>query len=102
MGAGNEMVQWILKSNRYIVPIQTLRPLHVDELHSPEDQKKQNIFGALIERRWGTSIKPPSVSTTSNDNIWEEHEDEDESARIIPDIEDTVHDKGSQLNQQPA
>ena len=34
-GAGNKMAQCILKSSRYVVPRQTLHPLHVDELHSP-------------------------------------------------------------------
>ena len=102
MGAGNEMAQWILKSNGYIVPRRNLRPLHADELHSPEEQKKWNIFGAFIESIWGTYINPPPVSTTSNEKIWEGHDDEDESARIIPDIEDTVDAKGHQLNQQPS
>ena len=37
-----------------------------------------------------------------NDKISEEHEDEDESDRIIPDIEDTVDAKGRQINQHPA
>ena len=96
------MAQCILKSNAYVVHRQNLRPLHVGEVHSTEEEKKQNIFGALIERRWGTSINPPSVSTTSNDDIWEEHEDEDASDRIIPNIEDTVDVKGRQLNQPPA
>ena len=101
-GAGNEMAQWILKSNGYIVNIRTLIPLHVDEIHTPEEQKKRKSFGALIERIWGTSVNPPPVSTTSNDEVWEEHEDEDESTRIIPNIEDMVDSKGRQLNQQPA
>ena len=96
------MAQWILKSNAYVVPRRTIPPLHVDELHIPEEQKKRNIFGALIERIWGTSINPPPVWTRSNEKIWEEHEDEDESARIISNIEDTVDARGRQLNQQPA
>ena len=100
-GASNEMAQWILKFNGYVVPIPTLRYLHLYELHSPEEQKKRNIFGALIERIWVTSINPPPVSTTSNSKIWSEHEDEDKSARIVPDIEDTVDAKGRQINQQP-
>ena len=83
---GNKMAQWTLKSNRYIVPRQTLHPLHVNELHIPEEKKKHNIFGALIERIWVISINQPPVSTTINDNILEEHEDKGESARIIPDM----------------
>ena len=96
------MAQWILKSNVYVVPRRTIHPLHVNELHSIEEQKKWNILGALIDLKWGTSIKPPPVSTTINDDIWEEHKDKDESALIIPNIEDTVDAKGRQLNQQMA
>ena len=96
------MAQSILKSNGYVVPIRTLCHLHVDDIHIPEEQKKWNIFGAFIERRWGTFVNPPTVSTTSNDKIWEEHKDKDESDRIIPDIEDTVDAKGHQHKKHPA
>jgi hypothetical protein len=101
-GAGNEMSQWILKSNGNVVPRRTLRPLRVDELHSSEEQKKREIFGALIERRWGTSINPPNDTTSDNEEDWEEYEDPDEPARTVPEIEDTVDVRGHLLNQQPA
>jgi hypothetical protein len=100
-GAGNEMSQWILKSNGNVVPRRSMRPLRVDELHSSEEQKKREIFGALIERRWGTSINPPT-DTADKDDEWEEYEDPDEPARTVPDIEDTVDSRGHLLNQQPA
>ena len=93
------MAQWILKSNGYVVPRRTLPPLHVNELHSPDEYKKRKSFGALIERRWGTSINPPPVSTTRNDNIWEKHEDKDETDLIVSNIEDMVDSNGRQLNQ---
>ena len=54
----------------------------------------------MIDIRLGTSINPPPVSTTSNDNIWEKHKDKDESARIIPEIEYMVDAKRRHLNQQ--
>jgi hypothetical protein len=106
-GAGNEMSQWVLKSNGNVVPRRTVRPLRVDELHSPEELKKREIFGALIERRWGTSINPPNETTEddmaeSDEDTWEEYEDADEIARTIPEIEDTVDTRGKLLNQQPA
>ena len=47
-GVGNDMAQCIIKSNRYVVPRQTLPPLHIDELHSPEEQNKRNMFGDYI------------------------------------------------------
>ena len=34
-GDGNEMAQWILKANGRVVPRRSLRPLKVDEIHSP-------------------------------------------------------------------
>ena len=44
-------------------------PLHVDELHSPQEVKKRETFDALIERRWGTSMTPPPVSSqTENES----------------------------------
>jgi hypothetical protein len=96
------MAQWILKSNGNVVPRRTMRPLQTDELHSPEEQKKRESVDALIERRWGTSINPPNISTPTDNEEWEEYEDEDEPARIIPNIEDTVDARGRLLNQQPA
>jgi transposase InsO family protein len=95
-GAGNEMAQWILKSNGNVIPRRTLRPLHIDETHSPDEQKKREIFDALIERRWGNSISPPTVTTVTDgdDEEWQEYEDDDEPARIIPDVEDAVDANG--------
>jgi hypothetical protein len=95
------MSQWVLKPNGNAVPRRTMRPLCVEELRSSEEQKKREIFGALIERRWGTSINPPT-DTAKNDEDWEEYEDPDEPARTVHDIEDTVDSRGHLLNQQPA
>ena len=47
-GEVNEMAQWILKANGNVVPRRLLRPLHVDELHSAVEIKKQETFDALI------------------------------------------------------
>ena len=103
-GEGNEMAQWVLKANGQVVPRRTVRPLHVDELHSPQEIKKREIFDALIERRWGTSGSPPPISQSkqSEDNTWDEYHDQDEPARCIPEIEDVVDIEGKLLCQQPA
>ena len=50
-GAGNEMSQWILKVNGRVVPRRSLRPLKVDEIHSPVEIKKREVFDELIKRR---------------------------------------------------
>ena len=101
-GAGNEMAQWILKSNWNVVPQRILQSLHVDDIHSPEDIKKQEVFGALIERSWCTSITPPTSTKSDNDEQLEKHEDDDELARIVPDIKDSLEVVGRLINQQPA
>ena len=100
---GNKMAQWILKANGNVIPRRSSRPLKTDEIHSIDEQKKREIFDGLIERRWGTSINPPPNSDKENQlDDFEEYEDEDEMARIVPDIEDTVDNNGKLLNQQPA
>ena len=50
--AGNEMAQWILKANGRVVPRRSLRPLKVDELPSPVEIKKREVFDELIKRKW--------------------------------------------------
>jgi hypothetical protein len=107
-GEGNEMAQWILKANGYVVPRRSSRPLKVDEIHSATELKKRQIFDGLIERRWGTSINPPILPLQNpiegdlEDNDFEEYEDNDEPKRTVPDIEDMVDANGKLLNQQPA
>ena len=76
--------------------------MKVDEVHSPEEKMKRDLFDSLIERRHGTSLSPPAASTTEDGSDFEEYEDDSESARVIPDIEDTVDSAGKLLNQQPA
>jgi hypothetical protein len=94
----------MLKANGKVMPHRSSRPLTVAEVHSPTEIKKQSIFDGLIKRRWGTSINPPKQTDAENlDNKeFEEHEDEDEPKRVMPDIEDTVDATGKLLNQQPA
>ena len=60
-GAGNEMAQQILKVNGRVFPRRSLRPLKVDELHSPVEIKKREVFDELIMRRWGTPMTPPNT-----------------------------------------
>ena len=50
-GSGNEMAQWILKANGRVVPKRSLRPLIVDEIHSPVEIKEGEVFDELIKRR---------------------------------------------------
>jgi hypothetical protein len=100
-GEGNEMAQWILKANGRVVPRRTARPLAVAELHSEVEKKKRKVFDGLIERRWGTSMKPSAVSESSN-NKFELYKDKDEVAKVVPEVEDTVNANGKLLDQNPA
>ena len=60
-GDGNEMCQWVLKSNGRVVPRQSVSPLQAAELHSPQQVKLHSDFDALIEMRYRTSITPPKM-----------------------------------------
>ena len=64
-GPGNEMAQWILKANGRVVPRRSLRPLKVDELHSPVEIKKRDVFDELIKRRWGSPMTPSNTQLNS-------------------------------------
>jgi hypothetical protein len=98
-GAGNEMSQWILRANGKVVPCRTVRPLREDEKRDAGVIKQQKLFDSLIERRWGTSINPPSSEPTEEDDL---ETDEDEPEKPTIDIEDSVDGKGKLINQQPA
>jgi hypothetical protein len=105
-GEGNEMAQWILKANGNVVLRRRHRPLKTEEAHSEQERMKHKVFDALIKRRWGTSINPSITKDIEDpdngDNEFEEYGDDDEQARIIPDIEDAVDANGRLLNQMPA
>ena len=59
--AGNEMAQWILKADGRGLPRKSLRPLKVDEILSPVQIKKSEVFDELIQRRWGSPITPSNT-----------------------------------------
>jgi hypothetical protein len=97
------MAQWILKANGKVIPRRLSRPLKVDEIHTVTEIRKRAIFDGLIERRWGTSINPPTQKDDEDaenldDKEFEEDEHEDESKRTVPGIEDSVDANGKLLN----
>ena len=106
-GAGNEMSQWVLKSNGKVVPRRSVRPLQVAEKHSGVEEQKRKIFDACIADRWGTSTIPPrpdgQAPADELEEKWEEWDgDGAEDPRVVPDIEDAVDANGRLLDQQPA
>ena len=98
-GAGNEMAQWILKADSRLVPRKSLRPLKVDELHSPVEIKKREVFDELIQRRWGSPMTP---SKTQKQNVFKNYEDHEQQEQPTLEVEDIVDSTGKLVNQQPA
>jgi hypothetical protein len=74
-GEGNELCQWVVKSNGKVVPRRSVRPLNPSEIHSEAEIKKRKVFAELIERRHGTSINPPKPMKGESDT--EEPDDAD-------------------------
>ena len=98
-GAGNEMVQWILKANGRVVPRRSFRPLKVDELHSPVEIIKREVFDEVIKKRWGSPMTP---SSTQQQNDLEKYEDHEQQEQPTLEVEDIVDSTGKLINQQPA
>eukprot|EP00957_Ditylum_brightwellii_P122404 9333716-Ditylum_brightwellii.AAC.2 len=94
-GEGNEMAQWIMKGNGNVVLHQTLRLLNLEKLKSKIKIRSYNLFDLMIERGWGTSIKPPLETTSDNWDPYKEYEVDDEIARSLPETEETVDANGT-------
>ena len=92
------MAQWILKVNGRVVPRRSLRPMKVDELHSPVEIKKIEVFDELIQRRWGSPMSP---SNTQQQNVFEKYEDHEQQEQPTLEVEDIVNSTGKLINQQP-
>ena len=90
------MAQLILKANGRVVPRRSLRPLKVDELHSPVEIKKREVFDEFLKRRWGTPMTPPN---TQQPKAFEDHEQQEQPTLEVEDIVDST---GKLINQQPA
>ena len=96
-GAGNEMAQWILKANGRVVRRRSLRPLKVDELHSPVEIKEREVFDELIKRRWGSPMTP---SNTQQQEVFEKYEDHEQPEQPTLEVENIVDSTGKLINQQ--
>ena len=93
-GEGNEMSQWVLTSKATVVPRRSHRSLTIAEKHSKTEERKRQVFDALIERKHGTGIAGPPAPVKDGDeepmpdDDFVEYEDDDEPARRIPEFED--------------
>ena len=101
-GAGNEMAQQEEQAMKWpsgYLKQMALRPLKVDEIHSPVEIKKRDVFDELIERRWGSPITPSNIQ---QQNVFEKYEDNEQQDQPTLEVEDTVDSTGKLMNQQPA
>ena len=71
-------------------------PLKVDELHSPVEIKKREVFDELIKRRWGTPMTPPN---TQQQLAIEKYEDHEQQEHPTLEVEDIVDSTGKLINQ---
>ena len=94
-GAGNEMAPWIIKTNGRVVPRRSLRHLKADELHSPVELKKTDVFDELIKRRWGSPMTPSNTQQQKVFKIYEQQE------QPTLEVEDIVDSTVKLINQQP-
>ena len=74
-------------------------PTKVDEIHSPVEIKKSEVFDELIQRRWGTPMTPPN---THQPKAFEKYEDHEQQEQPTLEVEDIVDSTGKLINQQPA
>ena len=93
------MAQWMLKANGRVIPRRSLRPLKVDELHSPVEIKKREVLDELIKRRWGSPMTP---SNAQQQKVFEKYEDHEQQEQPTLEVEDIVDSTGKLINQQPA
>ena len=65
--------------------------------------KKRLLFDELNERRWGTAISaPPTATPNKNNNDFVPYENDDETPRLIPELDDPVDANNTAMNVQPA
>ena len=98
--AGNEMCQWILKSNGQIVPRRMVRRLSPSEDNNPVEIEKRRVFDECIKNRLGNSISAPPQEVKPEFNTFIPYEDDDEAPRLIPE-EDPVDFNGTPVMEQP-
>eukprot|EP00957_Ditylum_brightwellii_P079334 6031505-Ditylum_brightwellii.AAC.1 len=93
------MSQWVMTGNGNVVPCQTLRPLIVVEINSETKIRNRKLFDSMIERRWDSFINSQTETTPNNWDPYEESEGNDEIARSLPEVEETVDENDTLINQ---
>ena len=89
--AGNQMAQWILKSNGRVIPCRTCRPLKEDEINNPIEIRKRKLFDELVRAKLGDSFTPMTTQDVEAD-VFEPYEDDEEQAVEIPEADNDAFD----------
>jgi hypothetical protein len=99
--SGNEMAQWVLKSNGKIVPRRTLRKLKLEELQNNEvEAKKRELFTKAITAKYGDSIRSPPKELSPKDHDYiPYHDNEEEPIQMTE--SDPVDAQGVPICEQP-
>ena len=99
---GNEMTQWCLKMNGYIVPRRTIRRLTPEELVRDSEISKRKEFDEAITKRYGNSFSLPKENAANPQEPDESGYFElpfDEVTPKIPDADNNIVDaNGKALN----
>jgi hypothetical protein len=99
--AGNEMSQWVLKSNGKVVPHRTLQKLRPEELHNNEtESEKRRIFTEAIAEKFGDSMTLPPVPISPDKEAFIPYEDDETEPTQMPDS-DPVDATGHTICEQP-
>jgi hypothetical protein len=89
--AGNQMAQWILKSNGKVIPCRTCRPLKEDERNNPVEKRKRDLFDEAIRSKLGDSFTPMATNDELDD-VFEPYEDDEEIPVQIPEADNDAFD----------
>ncbi len=98
---GNEMAQWILKSNGQVVARRTVRKLKPEEIHNNtvEEQKRQ-LFDSMIQKKLGDSISPPPAPLKPEETEFIPYEDDEVGPITMPES-DPVDASTQAVGEQP-
>ena len=108
-GEGNEMTQWILKSNGQVVPRRSVRPLSQSEKFDETQIAMRSSFTMLIKEnpKLSGTLTPQTTikdqeQAGEEDNVYVPYEDDSTKPWTIPDVPDPVDSTGRAIDQQPA
>ena len=77
---GNIVTQWVLTDKGTVLPCRIMGRLNDEEIHSPTEMKKREVFDSMIQSKLGDSIVPPPAPIDENDTQDEDEAFTDEAA----------------------